>query len=41
MPKIPQNAYALALIALAMGAFAIHMPDLYVGGLQGRPVGGG
>ncbi len=34
MPPIPQNLYALALIVLAIGAYAIHMPDLYVGGLM-------
>jgi hypothetical protein len=34
MPAIPQNVYALVLIVLAMGAYALRMPDLYVGGLM-------
>ncbi len=33
MPSIPQNVYALILIAMAIGAYALHMPDVYVGGL--------
>jgi hypothetical protein len=33
MPTIPQNVYALVLIAMAMGAYVLRMPDLYVGGL--------
>jgi len=34
MPPIPQNVYALILLGLGILAFAIHMPDLYVGGLM-------
>jgi len=33
MPTIPPNIYALVLIVLGLCAYALHMPDLYVGGL--------
>ncbi len=33
MSRIPQNVYALILIAMAMVAYALRMPDQLYGGL--------